>query len=136
METFITERLSEESEHSIFDSIKRQKLATFKNLNKKQVTKTKSKTISLQTSKDLFSKVAIISQKRTVDLKRLFAFPLVHLPFSIAEPHSTLKKTAKSLLIHKLEEDTGTANVVRVDHSLLVRSKLMISLINSFLKNS
>ena len=79
METFITERLSEESERSIFDSIKWQKLATFKNLNKKQVTKTKSKTISLQTSKDLFSKVAIISQKRTVDLKRLFAFPLVHL---------------------------------------------------------
>ena len=96
METFIAERLLEGSERSIFDPIKRLKLATFDNLNKKQIAKTKNKTISLQTSKDLFSKVANITQKRSVDLKGLFAYPLAHLPLSPAEPDGTLKKTAKS----------------------------------------
>ena len=42
METFIAERRLEGSERSIFDPIKRLKLATFDNLNKKQIAKTKN----------------------------------------------------------------------------------------------
>ena len=57
---------------------------------------------------------------KSIDLKRLFAFPLAHLPLAIAEPDDTLRKTAKSLVIHKLEEDTEMANVRRVDHTLVV----------------
>ena len=57
---------------------------------------------------------------KSIDLKRLFAFPLAHLPLAIAEPDDTLRKTAKSLGIHKLEEDTEMANVRRVDHTLVV----------------
>ena len=57
---------------------------------------------------------------KSIDLKRLFAFPSAHLPLSIAEPDDTLRKTAKSLVIHKLEEDTEMANVRRVDHTLVV----------------
>ena len=57
---------------------------------------------------------------KSIDLKRLFAFPLVHLPLEITEPDDTLRKTAKSLVIHKLEEDTEMANVRRVDHTLVV----------------
>ena len=56
---------------------------------------------------------------KSIDLKRLFAFPLAHLPLAIAEPDDTLRKTAKSLVIHKLE-DTEMANVRRVDHTLVV----------------
>ena len=57
---------------------------------------------------------------KSIDLKRLFAFPLAHLPLAIAEPDDTLRKTAKSLVIHKLEDDTEMANVRRVDHILVV----------------
>ena len=48
---------------------------------------------------------------KSIDLKRLFAFPLAHLPLAIAEPDDTLRKTAKSLVM---------ANVRRVDHTLVV----------------
>ena len=57
---------------------------------------------------------------KSIDLKRSFAFPLAHLPLAIAEPNDTLRKTAKSLVIHKIEEDTEMANVRRVDHTLVV----------------
>ena len=118
MKTFITERLSERSERSLLNSIKRQKLPNFENLHKKQVTKNKSMIISLKASKNLFSKFEIINQNCTIDLKRMFAFPIAHLSLSTAKPDGTLRNTAKSLLIHKLEEDTGMANVMRVDHTL------------------
>ena len=57
---------------------------------------------------------------KSIDLKRLFAFPLADLPLAIAEPDDTLRKTTKSLVIHKLEEDTEMFNVRRVDHTLVV----------------
>ena len=58
MDAFITDRLSEGSKISIFDPIKKLKLASFHSVSKKKVIKTKTKTVALQFSKDLFSKVA------------------------------------------------------------------------------
>ena len=119
MNTFMTSRFSEASNLSIFDPIKRLRLATFNNLCKKKVIQTKTKIISLETSKDLFSNVAIIAQKRAVDLKRLFAYPFVHLPLSLAEADGTLKKTAKSLLLHKLEGDVEPLELMRKGHTFI-----------------
>ena len=46
--------------------------------------------------------------------------PLAHLSFRVAEPDCTIRKIAKLLLKYKLEEDTEMANVVSVDHTLVV----------------
>ena len=54
MDAFITDRLSEGSKISIFDPIKKLKLASFNSVSKKKVIKTKTKTVALQFSKDLF----------------------------------------------------------------------------------
>ena len=102
MVQFVKERLAVGSSKSIFDPIKKSKLGTFKSINKIKVSKTKNKIISLTSTKDLFSKIAIISQKRSVDLKTLFNYPLEALPLSEAD--GTLKKTPKSALLHKLEQ--------------------------------
>ena len=120
MDAFITDRLSEGSKLSIFDPIKKLKLASFHSSSKKKVIKTKTKTVALQFSRDLFSKVAIISQKRPVDLKQLFAYPLVHLPMSLAEEDGTLKNSAKSSLLHKLEGDVTASEMLRKDHTYIV----------------
>ena len=83
------------------------KIPTFASINKppKKACRTKRKVVSLQSSKDLFSKIAIIAQKREIDLKFLFTYPLGTVPLSLAEVDGTLKKTAKSVLLHKLEGD-------------------------------
>ena len=49
--------------------------------------------MSLTSTRDLFSKIAIISQKPSVDLKTLFNYPLEALPLSLSEADGTLKKT-------------------------------------------
>ena len=133
MNTFITDRLSEKSEGTLFDPIKKLKLGTFDTISKKKIIKTKSKIISSQSSKYLFAKVAIIAQKRSVDLKRLLSYPLVHLPLSLTEADGTLKKIAKSLLF-KVEGDLEPVEHIKKDHTLIVdmvwhksdKSKLLI----------
>ena len=105
MNKFVDERISINSTMSFFDPIKKSKLNTFKSMNKVTTCKTKSATISLTATADLFSKIAIISQKRSIDLKSLFSYPLGPLPMSLAEVDGTLKKTPKSVLLHKLEKD-------------------------------
>ena len=57
--------------------------------------------MSLTSIRDFFSKITIISQKRSVDLKTLFNSPLEALPVSLSEADGTLKKTLKSALLHK-----------------------------------
>ena len=64
--------------------------------------KTNNKVVSLQACKDLFSKIAIIAQKKSVNLRTVFQYPLRPLPWAISNSMGTLKKTTKSLLVHKL----------------------------------
>ena len=56
MNSFIKERLSKDSEKSIFDPIRKQKLTTFGNLFKKKVIKTKAKVNRFKTVKTCFPK--------------------------------------------------------------------------------
>ena len=50
-----------------------------------------NKVVVLQSSKDLFSKMAIIAQKRSVNLKTAFQYPLGPLPWALSNSTGTLK---------------------------------------------
>jgi len=74
MNKFNVERMIEGRSLSFFDTLSKQKLATFVSWNKKKVIKSNAKTISIANSRDLFSKVAIIAQTRSINLKELFVY--------------------------------------------------------------
>ena len=80
MVRFIKERLAVASSKLIFDPIKKSKLGTLKSISKIKVCKTRNKIMSLTSTRDLFSKIALLSKKRSVDLKTLFNYPLGALP--------------------------------------------------------
>lgn len=120
MKAFMSERLGIEPVKSFFDPIKKIKLASFSNLNKTKTCKTKDKVFSLKMSKDLFAKVAIIAQKRSVDLKALFRYPLGPLPLALAEMDGSLKKTVKSSLFHKLEGSNSFSDDYPVNYAIIV----------------
>ena len=104
MDDFIQKRLEgDKPQPNFFDPISKMKLATFSSLHKTKICKTKNKVIVLKSSKDLFGKIAIIAEKRSVYMRSLFKYPLVPLPLALAEMGGTLKKTAKSALLNKLE---------------------------------
>ena len=101
---FVDKRTGTNSPMSFFDLVKKNKLNTFKNMNKVTTCKTKNATMTLSATADLFLKIAIISQKRSIDLKSLFSYPLGPLPMFLAVAEGRLKKV-KSLLLHILEKD-------------------------------
>ena len=123
---FIKEHLAVGSSKSIFDPITKSKLGTFKSINKIKVCKTKNKIMSLTSTRDLFSKIAIISQKRSVDLKTLFNYPLEALPLSLSEADGTLKKTPKSALLHKLEQDVEPVSDLPIGCAILMDGMALV----------
>ena len=82
MKKFVDGRIGNNSTISFSDPVKKNKLSTSKNMNRVTTRKTKNATIKLKGTAYLFSKNAIISQKRSIDLKFLFNYPLGPLPMS------------------------------------------------------
>ena len=64
MKKFVDERIGSNSTRTFFDPVEKNNLNTFKNKNKVTTCKIKNAIITLTATADLFSKTAIISQKR------------------------------------------------------------------------
>ena len=120
MNQFIDNRLGPESKLSFFDRIKRCKTPTFDSIKKVKTCKTKNKVVSIESSKDLFSKISIIAQSRRINLCDLFTYPLGAVPLALAEVDGSLKKTPKSALLHKIEGDIPPIPDIPDDCALIV----------------
>ena len=104
---------------SFFDPIKKKKLATFTNMNKVKKWKVNSKIVPLQATKDLFAKISLVAQIRSLNMTVVFEFPLGALPWSLAEPLGSLKKTSKASSLHKLEEKVESLESLNGQRALI-----------------
>ena len=100
MSEFTETRLSQQATKSFFDPMKKIKLSTFSTMAKVKECKVNSKIIPLQATRELFAKIALIAQIRSLNMRLVFQYPLGPLPWSLAEPIGTLKKTSKANLLH------------------------------------
>ena len=71
--TFIDLRLVNMSK-SIQDPLKKLRLGTFTNMNKK--VKVKGREVQFSSQSDIFGKIALIAQARSVDLQEIFNLPI------------------------------------------------------------
>ena len=76
--------------------------------------------VSLKSGKELFARIAIIAQKRSVNMRPLFNYPLESLPLALAEMDGTLKKTSKSVLLHKPEGIDKTVEAFPKEYVLII----------------
>ena len=89
-------------------------------MNKVKKCKVNSKIVPLQATKDLFARISLVAQIRSFDMRVIFEFPLGPLPWSLAEPLGSLKKTSKSSLLHKLEGKVEPLESLNGNHALIV----------------
>ena len=66
MAKFIQEMLKDNPTKTIFDPINKTKLGSFFSLHKSTACKVKDKVVSVKFGKELFERIAIIAQKRSV----------------------------------------------------------------------
>ena len=76
--------------------------------------------VSLKSGKELFARIAIIAQKRSVNMRSLFNYPLGSLQLALAEMDGTLKETPKSVLLRKLEGMGQTVEAFPTDYVLII----------------
>ena len=120
MDEFIRNRLSDKKINCFFDPIKKKNLGIFTSMNKVKKCKVNSKIVPLQSTKDLFAKISLVAQIRSLNMRVVFQFPLGPLPWSLAEPIGSLKKTSKSSLLHKLEGKVEPLESLIGQHALIV----------------
>ena len=94
MDTFIKQPCIEKSK-DFFDSLKRINIETFSKLSKCAKYKCKDKRITLVANRNLFTKLTIIMQKLSIDLKEVFKYSLGPFPWALAGSAGYLKKLIK-----------------------------------------
>ena len=99
LNTSTEERLVKQT-MDFYEPIKKLKLSTFSKLKESVKIKIQDK---MTAEKNVFGRIAIMSQHKNIDMKEIFAFPLSLVPWALADSMGTLKKTNKAILIHELE---------------------------------
>ena len=113
MDTFIKQPCTEKSK-DFFDSLKRINIETFSKLSKCAKYKCKDKRITLVANRNLFTKLTIIMQKLSIDLKEVFKYSLGPFPWALAGSAGYLKKTNKAALLHEFEKKTRSSRTIAV----------------------
>ena len=103
MASFIEDRLTNDAQKGVFDAIKKLKLSTFASLNKSVHVSVKDKILTVKADRNLFGRIAIISQARNISLKEVFCYPLGPFPLALSGCIGELKKTNKAVLAKEVE---------------------------------
>ena len=102
------QRCSSEATITFFDSLKKLKLKSFKNL--KAVTKLRAKdaVIPIKLDRDIFARIALLGQFCKIDMRLVFTYLFVPLPWVLADPYGLPRKTNKAKLAQQLENKVVT----------------------------
>ncbi|XP_035674790.1 uncharacterized protein LOC118414705 [Branchiostoma floridae] len=93
------------------DTLKKAKLHTFSELNKKVKFKAKTtKEIILKADMALFGQMIIIAESRKLQLRDVLRHPLGPLPWSLATADGSLRKTTKSTLAKEVQKNVPAAD--------------------------
>ena len=83
---------SSDSTIDYFNPLKKQKLKTFKDLKPFSKISIKGRVLPLQMDRNLFARMYVLGQFHQINMKTVFTFPLVPLPWSLSD---FLKKQTK-----------------------------------------
>jgi hypothetical protein len=87
-------------------------LQTYSVVGKKVTSKSKQgELVAMKNSKTLFAKMLLIAKSRELQMEEVLKYSLRPFPSSLATSEGDLVKTAKSKLLHKIEEDVPGACV-------------------------
>lgn len=101
MMDFVEQRLNTNNVN-FFNAIPNLKIKTFASLAKKKTVKTADKKVlTFGADRDLFGRLVIAARARDIDLKDVLSYELATVPYSLAHPDGSLRKTNKGVLRHQ-----------------------------------
>ena len=108
MDLFITSRLNTNAT-GFWKPIPSLKVKTFSSITKKvQVKVTNEKLFTVSADRDLFGRLLIAANARSINLRKVLSYELSPISCSLAHTDGTLRKTAKSALMTIIEKEANT----------------------------
>ena len=130
---FISTRCSSYPKLDFFEPLPKSKYKTFKDLKKVVKASAKHGVLPLKMHQTLFARMALLGQFRKIDLKTVFMYPLVPLPWSLADAYGLLRKTKKAKRFKKLEKNVPVlerhptcTNVSNINDGMAILQKLKL----------
>ena len=72
------------------------KIETFKTTNKRSLTASNEKVITLSVDRDLFGRLFVVAKRRGIKLREIFSYELCCVPVSLVHPDGTLRRQQKA----------------------------------------
>ena len=95
------------------DTMKKAKLKTFTDLNKKiKVEASNNQKVILKAEKKLLAQMIVIAECINFQMSEVLAHPLAPLPWTLANPDGTLRKTNKASLAKELQKTVQDADFI------------------------
>ena len=105
IETFIEERLKSEDRNIFWNKQSKLNLPTFNSTKNIGKTTSKNSKFTIQIDQNLFQRLLVVSQTRSIDMEHVLSFELNAVPLSITHFDGEMRKTCKSKILHELEMD-------------------------------
>ena len=119
-EKFKSTRLSSTIQSACFyDRMPKLQLKNCSDMSKGKKVSFSGRELTLKADRGLFAKMAVIAQKRNLNMRYIFTFPLGPIPLSLGNPDGSLRKTQKSSLMEVLTKDFSPLDTIP-PHSALV----------------
>ncbi|KAI8521965.1 hypothetical protein Bbelb_017190 [Branchiostoma belcheri] len=130
--SFRTNRLEQDPpEEKFHNKLTKLKLKTFSDVStKKMKARGNTKEIILQADRNLFRQIILISESRQLRIQDVLAHPLGPLPWPLANPDGTLRKTNKASLARELESRVLPAEEIPAPSTCLIDGMSIIQKIN------
>ena len=109
------------------DILKKAKLKTFTDLNKKiKVKASNNQEVVLKAKRRLFAQMIVIADSRNLQMSEVLAHPLGPLPWTLAKPDDTLRKTNKASLAKELQKNVQAADVIPQPSACLIDGMALV----------
>jgi len=125
--SFCEKRLAS-NEEGFYEPLKKRRLKTFSEMLVKKTYKAGDKQVILKADRNLFAKMILIGQTRKLDMRDVLSHRLGAIPWALATPAGTLRKTARCVLAKKLRKDQSPVESIAdnsaciIDRMALVKS--------------
>ena len=95
------------------DAITKAKLQTFTHLNKKVSVKAgQNQEVILKANRRLFAQMIVIAESRNLHMREVLSHPLGPLPWPLATPDGSMRKTNKASLAKELQKNVQAADSI------------------------
>ena len=91
-----------------FAALSRQDLKTFSSMKESTKIKVSGKKAILRADCNLFARMTVVAQARSMDMQEVLKHPLGQLPWSLASTDGTIAKTVKSKLAELVEKNVAS----------------------------